>query len=53
MTAKYFSDDYIIYLVDDTPGIIEDRRACSPHDADFWKKHVQREMDSTMSNGTW
>nr|CAE02415.2 OSJNBa0095E20.2 [Oryza sativa Japonica Group] len=50
-TAKYFGDDYIVYLVDDTPRTIEE--AHSSPDADYWKEAVRSEMDSIMSNGTW
>ena len=50
-TAKSFGDDYIMYLVDDTPRTIED--AYSSSDADLWKKAVRSEMDSIMSNKTW
>ena len=49
--AKSFGEDYIIYLVDDTPKTIEE--AYSSLDADLWKEAVQSEMDSIMSNGTW
>jgi hypothetical protein len=49
--AKSFGDDYIIYLVDDTPKTIEE--AYSSPDADLWTEAVQCEMDSIMSNGTW
>jgi hypothetical protein len=49
--AKSFGDDYILYLVDDTPKTIEE--AYSSPDADLWKEAVQSEMDSIMSNGTW
>ena len=47
--AKSFSEDYIIYLVDDTPTTIAE--AYSSLDADLWKEAVQSEMDSIMSNG--
>jgi len=50
-TAKSFGEDYIIYLMDDTPKTIEE--AYSSLDTDLWKKTVQSEMDSIMSNGTW
>ena len=50
-TAKSFGDDYIVYLVDDTPTIIEE--AYSSPDADLWKEAVQSEIDSIMSNRTW
>nr|ABA96226.1 retrotransposon protein, putative, Ty1-copia subclass [Oryza sativa Japonica Group] len=49
--AKSFGDDYIVYLVDDTPRTIEE--AYSSPDADCWKEAVRSEMDSIMSNGTW
>ena len=50
-TAKSFGEDYIIYLVDDTPKTIEEEY--SSLDADLWKEAVQSEMNSIMSNGTW
>jgi hypothetical protein len=46
-----FGDDYIVYLVDDTPSTIEE--AYSSPDADFWKEAIRSEMDSIMSNATW
>nr|CAE01619.3 OSJNBa0042L16.8 [Oryza sativa Japonica Group] len=49
--TKSFGDDYIVYLVDDTPRTIEE--AYSSPDADYWKEAVRSEMDSIMSNGTW
>jgi hypothetical protein len=49
--AKSFGDDYIVYLVDNTPMTIE--QAYSSPDADLWKEAVQSEVDSIMSNGTW
>ena len=49
-TAKSFGDDYIVYLVDDTPTTIEE--AYSSPDADLWKEAVRSEMDSVMSNRT-
>jgi hypothetical protein len=49
--AKFFGDDFIVYLVDDTPtSIIE---AYASPDADDWKEAVRSEMDSILSNGTW
>jgi hypothetical protein len=48
--AKSFRNDYIVYLVDDTPTIIE--QAYSSPNADFWKKTVRSEIDSIMSNET-
>nr|AAL31029.1 putative reverse transcriptase [Oryza sativa Japonica Group] len=51
MTAKSFGDDFIVYLVDDTPKSISEAYA-SP-DADYWKEAVRSEMDSIVANGTW
>jgi hypothetical protein len=51
MIAKSYGDDYIVYLVDDTPSTIEE--AYSSPDADFWKEAIRSEMDSIMSNATW
>ncbi|KAK1621380.1 hypothetical protein QYE76_026897 [Lolium multiflorum] len=48
---KSFGDDFIVYLVDDTPTSIAEAYA-SP-DADDWKEAVHDEMDSILSNGTW
>ena len=48
--AKSFGEDYIIYLVGDTPRTIKE--AYSSLDVDLWKEAVQSEMDSIMSNGT-
>jgi hypothetical protein len=50
-TEKSFGDDFIIYLVDDTPKTIAE--AYSSPDADYWKEAVRSEMDSIMSNGPW
>ena len=50
-TEKSFGDDFIVYLVDDTPKTIAE--AYSSPDADYWKEAVRSEMDSIMSNGTW
>ncbi|KAK1643805.1 hypothetical protein QYE76_061610 [Lolium multiflorum] len=49
--AKSFGNDFIVYLVDDTPTTISEALA-SP-DADYWKEAVQSEMDSIFANGTW
>ena len=49
--TKYFGDDFIVYLVDDTPRTIAE--AYSSQDADYWKEAVRSEMDSIMTNGTW
>jgi hypothetical protein len=48
---KSFGDDFIVYLVDDTPTTITE--AFASLDADDWKEAVQNEMDSILSNGTW
>jgi hypothetical protein len=48
--AKSFGDDFIVYLVDDTPtSIIE---AYASPDADDWKEAICSEMVSILSNGT-
>jgi hypothetical protein len=49
--AKSFGDDFIVYLVEDTPTTI--RETYFSPDADLWKEAVISEMDSIMSNGTW
>ena len=49
--AKFFGDDFIVYLVDDVPKTLPEAYA-SP-DAEYWKEAVHSEMDSIMSNGTW
>jgi hypothetical protein len=48
--AKSFSDDFIVYLVNNTPTSIVEAYA-SP-DADDWKEVVRSEMDSLLFNGT-
>src|SRR3954464_11140031 len=50
-TAKSFGDDFIVYLVDDTPTSISEAYA-SP-DADYWKEVVHSEMNSILANETW
>ena len=42
-TTKSFGDDFIVYLVDDTPRTIEE--AYSFPDADYWKEAVRSEID--------
>ncbi len=42
--AKSFGDDYIVYLVDDTPRTIEE--AYSSPDTNYWKEAIRSEMDS-------
>jgi len=49
--VKSFGDNYIVYLVDDTPTTIKE--AFSSLDADLWKEAIRNEMDLIMSNGTW
>jgi hypothetical protein len=48
--AKSFGNDFIVYLVDNTPTSIVEAYA-SP-DADDWKEAVRSEMDSLLSTGT-
>ena len=49
--AKSFGDDFIVYLVKDTPTTIVE--AYSSPDANLWKETVRSEMESIMSNRTW
>jgi hypothetical protein len=49
--VKSFGEDFIIYLVEDTPTTIVE--AYFSLDTDLWKEAVQSEMDSIMSNKTW
>jgi len=49
--AKSFGDDFIVYLVDDTPTSIAEAYA-SPN-ADDWKETIRSKMDSILSNRTW
>jgi hypothetical protein len=49
--AKSFGDDYIVYIMDNTPSTIEE--AYSSPDPDFWKEEIRSEMDYIMSNETW
>jgi hypothetical protein len=50
-TAKSFGDDFIVYLMDDTPNSISE--AYASQDADYWKESVHSEMYSILENGTW
>ncbi len=50
-TTKSFGDDFIVYLVDDTPRTIAE--AYSSQDADYWKEAVRSDMVSIMTNETW
>jgi hypothetical protein len=47
-TVKSFNDDFIMYLVHDTPRINE--ATYSSLDADYWKEAIKSELDSIMSN---
>ena len=47
----FFGNDFIVYLVDDTPTTIAE--AFASLDADDWKEAVHNDMDSILSNGTW
>jgi hypothetical protein len=49
--TKSFGDDFIMYLMDDTPTSITE--AYASLDADDWKEVVRSEMDSILSNETW
>ena len=49
---KSISDDFTVYLVDDTPTSIAEACA-SPDPGDNWKEAIRSEMDSILSNGTW
>jgi hypothetical protein len=49
--VKFFGDDFIVYLVDNTPTSIVE--ACASLDADDWKEVVRSEIDSLLSNRTW
>jgi hypothetical protein len=49
--VKSFSDDFTVYLIDDTPTTIAEAYA-SPY-AEYWKEAVRSEMDSITTNGTW
>jgi hypothetical protein len=44
-TVKSFGDDFIIYLMDDTPKIIVESFAS--HNADDWKEAVRSEEQET------
>jgi hypothetical protein len=50
-TTESFGDDFIVYLMDDTPKTIVE--AFASLDADDWKEAVRSEMDSILSNETW
>jgi hypothetical protein len=50
MTEKSFSNDFIIYLVDDTPNTLAEPYA-SP-DAERWNEAFHNEMESILTNET-
>lgn len=50
-TAKSFTEDYIIYIMDDTPKIIEE--LYSSLYANLWKEAIKSEIDLIMANETW
>jgi hypothetical protein len=49
--AKFFGEDFTVYLIDDTPTTIVGAYA-SP-DVEYLKDAVHSEMDSITANGTW
>jgi hypothetical protein len=49
--VKSLGDDFIVYLVDNTPTSIVE--AYASLDADDWKEAIHSEMDSLLSNRTW
>jgi hypothetical protein len=51
MIPNSFSDDFTVYLVDDTPKSILKAYA-SPNEYN-WKEVVHSEMESIMTNITW
>ena len=50
-TAKSFGDDFLVYLIDDTPSSMSE--AYASEDADYWKEAVRSEMDYILANETW
>jgi hypothetical protein len=50
-TANSFGDDFIVYLVEDTPTSISE--AYASQDVDYWKEAVRSEIDTILANGTW
>ena len=49
--TKSIGEDFIVYLVNDTPTSISEAYASS--DAEYWKEPMCSEMDSIMANMTW
>ena len=50
-TAKSFGDDFLVYLIDETPSSISE--AYASEDADYSKEAVRSKMDSILANETW
>ena len=50
-TAKSFGDNFLVYLIDDTPSSISE--AYASEGSDYWKEAVHSEMDSILANETW
>jgi hypothetical protein len=48
MIPKSFRDDFIIYIIDDTPETISE--SLTYHDTDDLKKDIHSELDSIISN---
>jgi hypothetical protein len=48
---KSFGDDFIVYLVDDTPKTLTETYAST--NVEHWKEAIQNEMESILTNGTW
>ena len=49
-TAKSFGDDFLVYLIDDTPSSISE--AYASEDADYWKEAIHSDLDSILANKT-
>jgi hypothetical protein len=48
---KSFGDDFIVYLLDDTPKTLTEAYAST--NVEHWKEAIQNEMESILTNGTW
>jgi hypothetical protein len=48
---KSFGNNFIVYLVDDTPKTFTE--AYASLDVEHWKEAIQNEMESILTNGTW
>jgi hypothetical protein len=49
-SAKYFGNNFIVYLVDDTSTSISE--AYASQDVDYWKEVVCSDMYFILANGT-